>query len=129
MKKVIVSHYGLPIVKLMAILVVGILVLGISHTVQSLTREEAADNLAINVEDGLSSAEYFALGQQYETGDGIVQWYAKTLAYYKVAEEQGLVEARTAIDNLNVYKAEVLADGDQGAIFTFYRTGVTASQK
>lgn len=46
----------------MAILVVGILVLGISHTVQSLTREEVADNLAINVEDELSSAEYFALG-------------------------------------------------------------------
>ncbi|MCY7190722.1 LPXTG cell wall anchor domain-containing protein [Streptococcus gallolyticus] len=129
MKKVIISHYGLPIVKLMVILVVGILVLGISHTVQALTREEVAENLAINVEDGLSSEEYFALGQQYETGDGVVQWYAKALAYYKAAEEQGLVEARTAIDNLNAYKAEVLADGDQGAIFTFYRTGVTASQK
>lgn len=36
---------------------------------------------------------------------------------------------RAAIDNLNAYKAEVLANGDQGAIFTFYRTGVTASQK
>jgi putative peptidoglycan linked protein (LPXTG motif) len=55
MKKVIVSHYGLPIVKLMVILVVGILVLGISHTLQALTREEVAENLAINVEDGLSS--------------------------------------------------------------------------
>lgn len=63
MKKVIISHYGLPIVKLMVILVVGILVLGISHTVQALTREEVAENLAINVEDGLSSEEYFALGQ------------------------------------------------------------------
>lgn len=87
MKEVIVSHYGLPIVKLMAILVVGILVLGISHTVQVLTREEVAENLAINVEDGLSSEEYFALGQQYETGDDVVQWYAKALAYYKAAEE------------------------------------------
>lgn len=41
----------------MAILVVGILVLGISHTVQALTREKVAENLAINVEDGLSSEE------------------------------------------------------------------------
>lgn len=57
MKKVIVSHYGLPIAKLIAILVVGILVLGISHTVQALTREKVAENLAINVEDGLSSEE------------------------------------------------------------------------
>ena len=57
MKEVIVSHYGLPIVKLMVILVVGVLVLGISHTVQALTREEVSKNLAINVEDGLSSEE------------------------------------------------------------------------
>lgn len=62
MKKVIVAHHGLPIIKLIAILVVGILLLGISHTVQTVTREEVAENLAITVADGLSSAEYKHLG-------------------------------------------------------------------
>ena len=97
--------------------------------VEGLTRSELAEKLVLIVEDHLSAEDLYRLGQQYETGDGVVQWYAKALAYYQAAETAGWPEASTAVNNLNSYKEAVIASGDQGEIFTFYRTGIVASQK
>lgn len=96
-----------------------------------MTLGELKDSLALTVEtEGLSGDELYAKGQQYETGEGEVQWYAKALAYYEAAGAAGNTEADAAIENLEAHKQKVMENSPdgQGEIFEFFRTGVTAGQ-
>lgn len=98
----------------------------------TVTLEELKSSFVLEVEtDGLSADELFAKGQEYENGDGVVQWYAMAKSYYEAALEAGSEEAAQAIEGLEAHKQEVLdnsPDG-QGDVFEFFRTGVTASQE
>ena len=96
-----------------------------------LTLETLKKSFALTVDPaGLSAEELYAKGQQYEKGDGVVQWYAMAAAWYEAADAAGSTEAAEAIKRLNAHKESVLnnsPDG-QGEIFEFFRTGVTAGQ-
>lgn len=95
------------------------------------TLEDLKAFFALTVEtEGMSAEELYAKGRQYETGEEVVQWYAMALVYYQAAETAGNADAAAAIENLGAYKEEMLANSPdgQGAIFDFFRTGVTAGQ-
>lgn len=95
------------------------------------TLDEIEADLAPTVDtDGLSADELLAKGKQYETGDGVVQWYAMAKAYYQAAADAGSSEAQDALDSLASFRDEVLAESEsmQGKVFELYRAGVTAGQ-
>ena len=90
------------------------------------TLDDLKASFALNVEtEGLSKDELIAKGKAYETGDGVVQWYAMAKAYYEAAG------AEDELAVLNAYKDQVMANSPdaQGEVFNFFRTGVTASQQ
>lgn len=98
---------------------------------KGMTLEDLKASLALHVEvDGLDAEDIYTVGKQYETGEGVVQWYSMALSYYQAAEKAGSADAAVAIERLNKHKAEVLENSPdgQGEVFDFYRTGVTASQ-
>ncbi|MGN1019724.1 MAG: tetratricopeptide repeat protein [Aristaeellaceae bacterium] len=96
-----------------------------------LTLEELTAMLAVTPDtEGKTADELYALGRQYETGDGVTQWYAMAKACYEAAEAAGSADATAALAALQQMKENVLANSPdgQGEVFDFYRTGVTASQ-
>ncbi|MGC3992856.1 MAG: hypothetical protein QM779_01780 [Propionicimonas sp.] len=104
----------------------------VASSATAVTWEVLQEDFALHPEtDGLSADQLYATGKQYETGDGQVQWYGMAQAYYTAAQAAGNTDAEAALKRLEDHKAEVLAaspDG-QGAIFDFFRAGVTAGQK
>lgn len=80
--------------------------------------------------EGLSADELYQKGQAYETGDGVTQWYSMAEQYYQAAVDAGSEDAQTALDNLESFKDEVMAESPdaQGKVFELYRAGVTAGQ-
>lgn len=102
---------------------------GLVKTEMSL--EDLKSSFALQIKaEGLSAEELYAKGQQYEQGNGVVQWYAMAMKYYEASAVGGNQKASAAISALNAYKAEVLKNSPngQGKVFDFFRTGVTASQ-
>lgn len=104
-----------------------------SDFVEEVTLETLKELFSINIEiEGLSSEEMYIKGSQYENGEGVVQWYGMAMAYYEAAKEAGSEDALIAIDDLNLFKEELMSYENspegQGEIFTFFRTGVSAGQ-
>ena len=118
--------------KWLALLLALVMTLGMMAAVHAedsdtkLTLDDLKAIFAIEVEtEGLSQEEMIALGKAYETGDGVVQWYALARAYYEAANAEKELAA------LEAFKEEVMANSPeaQGEVFTFFRTGMTASQQ
>lgn len=98
---------------------------------EAMTLEEIQALFALDVDtEGMTAEEMLAKGEQYETGEGVVQWYAMAKAYYEAAEAAGSAEATEALARLQAHKEEVMANSPdaQGEIFDFFRTGMTAGQ-
>ena len=113
--------------KLFLMLMAALLALGLFAVAAA---DSALDDLkasfALSVDtDGLSAEDLIAKGKAYETGNGVVQWYAMAKAYYEAAD------AREELDRLESYKNKVMENSPdaQGEIFDFFRTGVTAGQQ
>lgn len=81
-----------------------------------------------DAKDGLDAGELFALGKNYEQGNGVVQCYSLAQIYYEKAKNAGSAEAEKALSRLEEFKAKMIAESPngQGSVFAFYRTGVTA---
>ena len=108
----------------MLILALILCMAAVSHA--ETTLEDLKASFALNVEtEGLTKDELIAKGKAYETGDGVPQWYAMAKAYYEAA---GAEEELAALE---AYKQQVMDNSPnaQGEVFTFFRTGMTASQK
>jgi len=118
--------------KLISLILFLAMLLSVSAaTSAEVSLEELMDMFAITVDtEGMTADELFVLGQQYENGEGVVQWYAMAKAYYEAAMAAGSTEAPAAIDALNAFRQSVLSNSPngQGEVFDFYRTGITASQ-
>ena len=86
-------------------------------------------SLAVDTQ-GRSAEDLMELGLQYENGEGVPQWYAMAKACYEAAAEMGAGDAADALERLQAYKEEVLANSPdgQGEVFDFFRTGMVASQ-
>ena len=90
------------------------------------TLEDLKASFALDIEtEGLTAEELTARGRAYETGDGVVRWYAMAKAYYEAAGAQEELAA------LEAYRQQVMDNSPnaQGEVFTFFRTGMTASQQ
>ena len=88
--------------------------------------EDLKASFALEIEtEELSAEELTAKGKAYETGEGVVQWYAMAKAYYEAA---GAEEELAALE---AYKNSVMENSPeaQGEVFDFFRTGVTAGQR
>lgn len=97
-----------------------------------MTLEDLKEYFMLTVKtQGLSAEELYAKGQQYENGNGVVQWYAMALAYYEAAEAAGNTDVGADIERLHTLKETLLANSPegQGEIFEFFRTGVSATQE
>lgn len=118
--------------KLLSLILTLSLLLSLCVTASAeLTLEELTAMLALPLDtEGKTADELYALGQQYETGDGVTQWYAMAKACYEAAEAAGNADVTAALAALQQKKEDVLANSPdgQGEVFDFYRTGVTASQ-
>lgn len=100
---------------------------------EKITLESLKATFALKIEtEGLSADELYAMGQQYENGDGVVQWYGMAMAYYEAAKAAGSEDAPEAINALNAFKEDMMSEetspNGQGWIFDFFRAGVSAGQ-
>ena len=112
--------------KLLSVLIAAILVLCLSAGFAETTLEDLKASFALEIEtEGMSPEELAEKGKAYETGDGVVQWYAMAKAYYEAAGAQEELAA------LETYKNKVMENSPdaQGEVFDFFRTGVTAGQQ
>ena len=118
--------------KALALLLAISLVLSLCVTASAeMTMEDLKEMFALSVEtEGKTADELYALGQAYETGDGVTQWYAMAKEYYTAAEAAGSSEAAEALEALEAYRQSVLDNSPdmQGEVFDFYRTGMVAGQ-
>ncbi len=80
--------------------------------------------------ENLAEEELLSLGEKYEKGEGVFQFYSMALLCYQKAKEAGSLQAESALSKLEAKKAEVLAKSPngQGELFNFYRSGITAGQ-
>nr|MCR5763347.1 sel1 repeat family protein [Treponema sp.] len=95
------------------------------------SKEELAEIFKLQFHsENLAEEELFSLGEKYENGEGVVQFYSMALLCYQKAKEAGSSDAENALAKLEAKKAEVLANSPdgQGELFNFYRSGITAGQ-
>lgn len=119
--------------KMFALFLALTLMLSVCMTASAaMSSEELKELFALSVDtEGKTAEELYALGQAYEAGEGVTQWFAMAKACYEAAEAAGSPEAAQALVDMEAYRQGVMDNSPdaQGEIFDFFRSGVVASQQ